>query len=290
MAYPPYLRARARELRTTKHLSLDEIAERLALPKTTVYYWIRDLPLGRRRRENPWKGAGRAQEKFRRLRDEAYARGKAEWDELVRLPTFKEFVALYIAEGYKRNRNRVSLGNSDERIVAMVAGWMAALTDSQLKYSVQYHADQDLNELRAFWGRALGIDGGVIRLQRKSDSSQLAGRTWRSAHGVLTVCADDTYLRARLQAWIDRIRQDWDLHSAQHAFGAWRSLVSRTVWGREIPGSNPGAPTSGDIARRFETGGSSWLQRPEPSQERRSTAQRSPSYPRDGVTVPTEPP
>jgi hypothetical protein len=37
MAYPGHLRERARELRVTKKLSLDEIAERLALPKTTVY-------------------------------------------------------------------------------------------------------------------------------------------------------------------------------------------------------------------------------------------------------------
>jgi transcriptional regulator with XRE-family HTH domain len=36
MTYPAYLRERARELRTTKQLSLDEIAERLALPKTIV--------------------------------------------------------------------------------------------------------------------------------------------------------------------------------------------------------------------------------------------------------------
>jgi predicted DNA-binding transcriptional regulator AlpA len=50
MAYPAYVRERARELRTTKHLSLNEIAERLALPKTTVYDWINDLPLGRARR------------------------------------------------------------------------------------------------------------------------------------------------------------------------------------------------------------------------------------------------
>jgi transcriptional regulator with XRE-family HTH domain len=43
MAYPPYLRARARELRVDRRLSLDEIAERLALRKTTVWYW---LPVG----------------------------------------------------------------------------------------------------------------------------------------------------------------------------------------------------------------------------------------------------
>ncbi len=44
------LNERARELRTTKHLSIDEIAERLVLPKMKVYTWISDLPLGRPRR------------------------------------------------------------------------------------------------------------------------------------------------------------------------------------------------------------------------------------------------
>src|SRR5205085_7833846 len=34
--------------------------------------------------------------------------------------------------------------------------------------------------------------------------------------------------------------------------GAWRSLVSRAVWGRENPGSNPGAPTSDGFALRFD--------------------------------------
>lgn len=63
-------------------------------------------------------------------------------------------------------------------------------------------------------GETLGIDGSVIRMQRKSNSNQLARRNWRSRHGVLTVGVGDTYLRSRLQAWIDRIREDWDLHSA----------------------------------------------------------------------------
>ena len=47
MAYPADLRKRARELRIQKHLSVDELAERLALPRTTIYYWVGDLPLGR---------------------------------------------------------------------------------------------------------------------------------------------------------------------------------------------------------------------------------------------------
>jgi hypothetical protein len=44
---------------------------------------------------------------------------------------------------------------------------------------------------------------------RKSNSNQLAGRTWRSEHGVLTVTTHDTYFRARLQAWVDLLRRRW---------------------------------------------------------------------------------
>jgi hypothetical protein len=40
-------------------MSVVEIAERLALPKTTAYYWIKDLPLGRARRNAPGAGSRR---------------------------------------------------------------------------------------------------------------------------------------------------------------------------------------------------------------------------------------
>ena len=209
MAHPAYLRTKARELRLTKHLSLDEIAERLVLPKTTIYYWIKDLPLGRDRRESPHVGTRAMQAKYRRLREAAYEQGQAEYDELLGVPTFRDFVVLYVAEGDKRNRNRVSIGNSDPRMVEMATGWLRRLSSRPLCYSVQYHADQNLEKLRAFWGSQLEIDGSHIRLQRKSNSGQLGGRTWRSEHGVLTVCVNDTALRARLQAWIDLVRDDW---------------------------------------------------------------------------------
>jgi AcrR family transcriptional regulator len=218
MAYPAYLRERARQLRVEKRLSLDEIADRLALPKTTVYYWIRDLPLGRARNWSvgQQKGTAAMQARCRRLRGEAYARGLEEYDELINLPTFRDFVALYIAEGSKRDRNRVSIANSDERIVAMAASWFRSLTSKLLTYSVQYHADQNLKKLRQFWASVLGIDPSVIVLLRKSNSGELNGRRWRSANGVMSIRVNDTYLRSRLQAWIDRIRAEWGLDSAPH--------------------------------------------------------------------------
>ena len=213
MAYPRYLRDKARTLRTERGLTLDEIAERLALPRTTVFYWIRDLPLARPPRVAAAARRGNLamQAKYRRLREAAYEQGRSEFDGLVSDPTFRDFVVLYIAEGYKRNRNVVSLGNSDPRVVELAARWMRALSDHTMTYGVQFHADQNLSDLEAFWGSRLGVEPDQIRFQRKSNSGQLGGRSWRSRYGVLTVRVSDTLLRARLQAWIDRLQEGWSL-------------------------------------------------------------------------------
>lgn len=210
MAYPAYVREKARELRVERRLSIVEIAERLALPKTTVFYWVRDIPLGRPRRENPHAGSRAMQRKCRLLREEAYEDGVETFPVLLAMDhTFRDFVCMYIGEGYKRNRNRVSIANSDPRVVLLATRWLRELSRNKLQFSVQYHADQDLRELSLFWAATLGIDPGDVRMQRKSNSGRLGGRTWRCKYGVLTVATCDTLLRARLQAWMDCVQKQW---------------------------------------------------------------------------------
>jgi len=212
MTHPPYLREKARQMRVERRLTLDEIAERLALPKTTVWYWISDLPLPEltpRQIAAQRRAAKHVTAKYAALRQAAYDEGVREYPALVAEPTFRDFVVLYIAEGYKRNRNVVSIANSDAAVITVAAGWLRRFTARKMSYSVQYHADQDLEEICSFWGSVVGVEASAIRLQRKSNSNQLRKRTWRSANGVLTVATADTYFRARLQAWIDRIRADW---------------------------------------------------------------------------------
>ena len=212
--YPPYLREKARSLRRERKLTIDQLAECLALPRTTIYYWVRDLPIPRTMRQNrsQRRGARGMRRKYRLLREAAYEEGRATYAALLRQPSFRDFVILYIAEGYKRCRNTVSLANSDPAVIQVAAEWIRLLGTNQVTYWLQYHADQDLDELQSFWGDQLGVDAGQIRLQRKSNSNQLAARRWRSRHGVLSVVCRDTYLRARLQAWMDYVRDDW-LHS-----------------------------------------------------------------------------
>jgi len=213
VSYPDYIRLKARELRTERRMTIDEIAERLALPRTTIFYWVRDLPplerKGRPATAGQLKGALANRTKHRLSREAAYAEGRATFDELARDPTFRDFVNLYLAEGYKRNRNRVEVCNSDAAVLRICHDWLRRLSSAQPDYAIRYHADQDLDELRGHWSDELGIAPEQITLQPKSNSNQLTGRTWRCRYGVLSVGMNDTLLRARLDGWIDRLRESW---------------------------------------------------------------------------------
>lgn len=137
-----------------------------------------------------------------------------EYPALAERPTFKEFVALYIAEGSKRERSKrersqVKICNSDADVMTLSVHWLRVLAERTLRFSIQYHVDQDVEELRTFWGTLLGFPPEDLRLQRKSNSGKLAGRQWRSRHGVLSVRVSDTMPRARLQAWIDLTKACW---------------------------------------------------------------------------------
>jgi hypothetical protein len=216
MAHATYLREKARRMRVERRMTIDEIAARLALPRTTIYYWVRELVVPRsafdpRPASEAQKRAAQANKRRARLRREAaYREGVKSFDVLcAQDPEFRDFVCLYIAEGYRRNRNVVDIGNSDPAIMRMSHRWMLRLAENPLAYRIAYHADQDLAELKSFWGRELAINGDVIRLQRKSNSNQLTGRTWRCRYGVLHVTCGDTQFRARLEAWMDRVKAGW---------------------------------------------------------------------------------
>jgi hypothetical protein len=213
VTYPPYLREKARQLRSEKDLTIDEIAERLAVGRTTVFYWVGDMPRPARckARTGPPRffGTKAMQAKYKRVREEARVLGEWEFPRLARDPVFRDFVCLYIAEGYKRNRNRVSVANSDPTVIMVAAQIIRCFSTRELDCSVQFHADQNLAEIRRFWAGELDVEPESIKLQRKSNSSQLKFRKWRSRHGVISIGVNDTALRARLQGWINSLKKQW---------------------------------------------------------------------------------
>ncbi len=158
MTHPEYIRAKAVELRTQRNLSIDEIAERLALPRTTVFYWLRDLPIDRSARPRTLaqlNGSIAMQAKYRRLREAAYAEGRASstsWRSTLRSATSSACTSRRATSG---TATRCRCATQIRRWSCSATAGSAGSRVRRLHYRVQYHADQDLDELQRFWGAQL---------------------------------------------------------------------------------------------------------------------------------------
>jgi hypothetical protein len=235
MAHSNYLRQMARLLRVEQQLSVDRLALRLALPRSTIYYWVRDLPLRRGEGEGPAPGGGRALDAVEtvaveeapggrsatgtgrsrgrasgssRSSEAAYEEGLRSFEDLQAQPTFRDFVCLYVARGCMRERSKVSMSDSDPAVIRLANRWMLRLSEQAPLRSLRYEPDQSLSELRRFWASIVGVEARTIRVQG-ADVGGAERRERRARHGVLTLTIDDVLLRARLQAWIGKTRDSW---------------------------------------------------------------------------------
>ncbi|HWF33426.1 MAG TPA: hypothetical protein VG188_12820 [Solirubrobacteraceae bacterium] len=201
----------ARLLRVEQRLSVDQLASRLALPRSTVYYWVRDLPL-REREHGPADAAERAGVGVGvevGVGETAYEDALRAFDDLAAQPTFRDFVCLFIARGCTRERTRISLSDSDPAVMRLVNRWMLRLSEKSPLPSIRYEPEQSLTELRRFWGGILDVRARTIRVHEGADRADAGHAPRHARHGVLTLSVEDALLRARLQAWICKTRDSW---------------------------------------------------------------------------------
>jgi hypothetical protein len=150
----------ARRLRT-RGLTMDEIAKKLGVSKSSVSLWTRDVPFqpsliktkGRRRGPNVLQR--RKQEEIDRLR----AEGLARVGQLDREQFFVCAVMLYAGEGDKTD-GAVGLANSDPRMIAFFCAWLRSFFDvdeTRLRVRLYLHEGLDLHAALVFWSRLTGI-------------------------------------------------------------------------------------------------------------------------------------
>jgi hypothetical protein len=207
----------ARSLRIAQQLTVDQLAARLSLPRSTIYYWVRDLPLregARERGDGSNFGArgvaGQPPRKVARVHSEAaYEEGLATFEELSAQPTFRDFVCIYLVQGEQRDRTRVALTNSDPAVMRLVSRWLRRLTDKAPILLLRYDPDQSLNELRRFWSEATGTAPRTIRARSAAEGVLGEPLPLDPSHGLLTIGVDDALLHARLQGWMRRARESW---------------------------------------------------------------------------------
>jgi hypothetical protein len=181
---------------------------RLALPRSTIYYWVRDLPLRRSGPEGCESEAGREPpgQRGRSPRDgeagetdgsrpsrqpgphlssrAAYEEALETFEELASQPTFRDFVCIYLVQGEQRDRTRVALTNSDPAVMRLVSRWLRRLTDKAPFLSLQYRSGQSLRELRDFWGDAVGAEPRAIRAARRKSASPGESEDGKAGQGA----------------------------------------------------------------------------------------------------------
>ena len=191
--------------------SLDEIAESLQLNKSTVYYWIKDIEAHITRRACTKASSEKTRETWAKKRQQSYDEGKMEYPTLSKYKLFRDFVILYICEGYKRNRNSVSITNSDPLIIKTAYDVMVTLTKKSPFFEVQIHLDNDVENVKNFWGRLLGIDPSIIKVYTRK--SNMTNRNGRLPYGIFSVKYSNTEFRSKIQSWIDCVKKEWSEYS-----------------------------------------------------------------------------
>jgi hypothetical protein len=153
-------RQQARQLRRTG-LPLVEIAARLAVSKSSVSLWVRDVefeprpPVARGRRRAPNALQRRKQAEIDRLLEE----GRARIGRLSEREFLVAGVALYAGEGSKTD-GEVRFANTDPQMVAFFCAWLRRffeVDESRIRIRLYLHQGLDLDAAVAFWSAVTGI-------------------------------------------------------------------------------------------------------------------------------------
>lgn len=211
---PPHVKEEAIQLRLKKQMTIPDIAEHLNVARATAYNWLKNYPLKERteKQKNAQHNASMVNKALHeKKRENAYDIGWEEAPELFKDPFFRDFVNMYLAEGFKRTIHAVTIVNSDPDVMRMVQYYMVkyANSENKLTYEVQIYEDQVEEEIQAYWSDLMSVAPEQIIIFHKSNSGKLSGRNSRSKFSSLTIRVGDTYFRQRLEAWMNYLRKLW---------------------------------------------------------------------------------
>jgi len=203
--------------------SLITICDKLNISKSTAYGWIKEIPVryaGKNRNQNRTEKQIKSQKKaalanmlkHKKLREEAYNSSLLNAEMLLKNDMMvRDFTNIYLGEGYRKSRHVVSVANSNPKIIKLSYFIISMFSKKECFFNLQYHADQNPEDLKTFWSQTLNINIDKIRILRKSNSNNLSGRNWASKFGVFTVGVHDTYFRCKVQAWMDTVQKQWEV-------------------------------------------------------------------------------
>lgn len=166
------LRELAVKLRLEKELSYSEIKKRLNVPKSTLSYWLKDLPLEESKikelQKAGWQKSEASRERFRntmRLKkiakdEEVYQKYLARFNNLSKDVIFVAGLMLYLAEGGKKVSSRIAIANTDPDLIDFFIKWTIEYLDvkkEDIRIQLHLYEDMTLEKEMNLWQNRLKI-------------------------------------------------------------------------------------------------------------------------------------
>lgn len=184
------------ELYNAQHLSMTEIAERLDCSPNKVAYWMikhdiprRDVSEAIYLWQNPTGDPFEIQESL-----------SGDEQELFYLA-----IALYIGEGKKRDREQVSLSNTEPRVIKVFLRFLREIChvdEKKIWAWINIFDDSNLRRAQEYWEDVTGLTSSqfykpVVRARRGGTYLNV------SEYGTLTVGVNNTRLREIVLQWCE---------------------------------------------------------------------------------------
>lgn len=219
----PKLREKARQLRK-KGLGIKTIAHKLGVSSSTASLWCRDVKLSpeqikelERRAHDPFYGRRaenirRQQKKRLEMIEILKQKGIKEVGDLTKREIFIAGIALYWAEGFKKDK-RLGFANSDPAMIKFLLNWLikscrVPKESIRLRVGLNISHKNRVNEVQDYWSKITGVS------KRQFQKPYFQKFTWKKEFpkpeeyfGVLRIRANKQLpLFRKIHGWIEGLK------------------------------------------------------------------------------------
>ncbi len=212
------LRDKAIQLRVNSQLSYSAIRKQLKIAKSTLSYWLREYPLSKEKiielQQKGWSKGEAGRERFRvsmkKKREEREQQVYERMKKKMGLLHSDWFVAagimLYWAEGDKKNPHRISIANTDTRMITFFMKWLEICLDiprTECRIQLHLYENMDIAQELHFWKNTLQLQNfqfykpQIRQLMPNSFSYPEASR-----HGTCSLFLPDTQKKTEVMMGI----------------------------------------------------------------------------------------
>jgi len=219
MGYYGFLekKIKAQSLRK-KGLSYGEIQNIIDVSKSTLSGWCRDIFLSEKQLnrilENKLKGAARGRiigakkQQKKRLNQtrEMLTEGKKEVGVLSRRDRFLAGIALYVAEGTKKDKV-CCFANSDPALIKFMASWFrefCEIPEDKLRGAIWLHEGLNEKKAKEYWSNLIKIPISQFHKTYIAENKIKSKKIRKNIHqhGVFSIRFSDAKIHRKIMGWI----------------------------------------------------------------------------------------